>query len=147
MLSMTLELNAKYHAQVQDPNVDCDMDLPLRQEFADDVSPELAIYKQIYNVPNTVLSALRNINACDPPNDSVKEVLVQSHFTDQSTQAQKGQDHRGGMCQNVPELELDLGSMPFGPRISAFRWCIPRGVDPLDIKVIFNILALETMLQ
>lgn len=51
------------------------------------------------------------------------------------------------MCQNIPELGVDLASLPFGSRISAFMWCVPRAMDPLDVKVIFNILALETMLQ
>lgn len=37
------------------------------QEFSNDISPEFAIYKQIYNVLDTVLCNLTNIKVCDSP--------------------------------------------------------------------------------
>lgn len=66
------------------------MTILLRQEFVDSISPELTIHKQIHNVLDLVLSAFTSISTCNPPNNSVKEVMVCSYFTDENLEAQGG---------------------------------------------------------
>lgn len=48
----------------------------------DEKRPESVSYKWIYNMPDALLSALTDVDTLKPPDNSVKEILVYSHFTD-----------------------------------------------------------------